>query len=152
MIRHAATDMKTVFKAILLLALLASMASVAQADPPFQLTPQGARYKDLQPGTGDSAEPGDVATIHFTGWLDDNGKEGRQIYNTRKEHRPISFVIGTDRVMPGWNEGVIGMRQGGKRLVMLPPALGYGGRGAQDAVPPGSSLIFVIDLVELEKR
>ena len=152
MIRHAVTEMKTVFKAIVLLALLVSMAGVAQADPPFLLTPQGAHYKDLKPGTGDSAEPGDVATIHFTGWLDDNGKEGRQIYNTHQERRPVSFVIGTDRVMPGWNEGVIGMRQGGKRLVMLPPELGYGGRGVQDAVPPGSSLIFVIDLVELEKR
>ena len=144
--------MKTVFKAIVLLALLSSMAGVAQADPPFLLTPQGARYKDLQPGTGERAEPGDVATIHFTGWLDDNGREGKQIYNSRKEQRPISFVIGTDRVMPGWNEGVIGMRQGGKRLLMLPPALGYGGRGVQDAVPPDSSLIFLIDLVTLVKR
>ena len=54
--------------------------------------------------------------------------------------------------MPGWNEGVTGMRRNGRRLVFLPPELGYGGRGAQDVVPPGSSLIFLIELVDLEKR
>lgn len=144
--------MKFAFKAILLLILAVSPAGVALADPPYQLTPQGARYKDLQPGTGDTAKPGDLVTIHFTGWLDDNGKQGKQLYNTRKADRPISFVVGTKRVMPGWNEGVIGMRRNGKRLVILPPALGYGGRGAQDIVPPGSSLIFLIELVELDKR
>ncbi len=144
--------MNRIFKLILLLTLAVPPATATMADQPFQLTPQGARYKDLQPGTGDTAEPGDLATIHFTGWLDDNGKQGKQLYNTRKARRPISFVVGTDRVMPGWNEGVIGMRQDGKRLIMLPPSLGYRGRGAQDVVPPGSSLIFLIELVELKKH
>ena len=144
--------MSLLIKVFLLLTLAVPPVAVTVADQPYQLTPQGARYKDLQPGTGDTAEPGDLATIHFTGWLDDNGKQGKQLYNTRKARRPISFVVGTDRVMPGWNEGVIGMRQDGKRLIMLPPSLGYRGRGAQDVVPPGSSLIFLIELVELKKH
>lgn len=135
--------------ALLLSCLLAAGGAVA-ADH-FLLTPQGARYQDLKPGTGESAEPGDVVTIHFIGWLDAAGGKGKEIYNSRREGRTISFVVGTDRVMPGWNDGVIGMREGGKRLLMLPPALGFGSRDVDGVIPPDSGLIFVIDLVALEK-
>ena len=94
---------------------------------------------------------GDVATIHFVGWLDSDAAKGKEFYNTRKEHKPVSFVVGTDKVMPGWNDGVTGMKQGGKRLLKLPPALGYGSKGVQDTIPPNARLIFVIDLIQLEK-
>jgi FKBP-type peptidyl-prolyl cis-trans isomerase len=144
--------MKTVFSSALLLLLLTLLSTFALAAGPFLTTPQGARYQDLKDGTGELAEPGDVVTMHFIGWLDDNGAKGKEIYNTRREGKPVSFVVGTDKVMPGWNEGVTGMRQGGKRLLMLPPALGYGARRVEDIIPPDASLIFLIDLVRLEKR
>lgn len=117
----------------------------------FLMTPQGARYQELKTGTGEGAEPGDVVTMHFIGWLDDDGRQGKELYNTRREGKPVSFVVGTDRVMPGWSDGVIGMKPGGKRLLLLPPALGYGARGVQDLVPPDAGLMFMIDLIAVEK-
>jgi FKBP-type peptidyl-prolyl cis-trans isomerase len=135
----------------LLMLMLVLLAGATIAEP-MQTTPAGARYRDLQPGNGEIAAPGDIATMHFTGWLDDNGSKGREFYNSRREGTPVSFVIGTDRVMPGWNDGIIGMQPGGRRLLLLPPALGYGARGVQDIVPPNASLIFIIELLDLEKR
>lgn len=117
----------------------------------FLMTPQGARYQELKTGTGEGAEPGDVVTMHFIGWLDDDGRQGKELYNTRREGNPVSFVVGTDRVMPGWSDGVTGMKPGGKRLLLLPPALGYGARGVQDLVPPDAGLMFMIDLIAVEK-
>jgi len=134
----------------LLMLMLALLAAPVTADP-MQTTPAGARYRDLQPGSGEIAAPGDIATMHFTGWLDDNGRKGREIYNSRSEGTPVSFVIGTDRVMPGWNDGIVGMQPGGRRLLFLPPALAYGAKGVQGIVPPDASLILIIELLDLEK-
>ena len=92
-----------------------------------------------------------MATIHFRGWLSAEGERGREIVNSRSERQPISFVIGTERVMPGWNEGVIGMREGGKRLVRLPPELAFGARGSAGVIPPNSGLVFMMELVSLKK-
>lgn len=137
---------------ITLLVLLFLVASASAIADDFMTTQKGARYKDLKTGTGEIAEPGDVATIEFIGWLDDQGQKGREIYNSRREGRQVSFVIGTDRVMQGWNEGVTGMQQGGKRLVKLPASLGYGSKSVEDIIPPDARLIFVIELLELEKQ
>jgi peptidylprolyl isomerase len=144
--------MKSMMLTTLLMFLLTTQTDMLSAANAFQATPAGARYRDLQPGSGDTAAPGDIATMHFTGWLDDRGSKGREIYNSRREGTPVSFVIGTERVMPGWNDGIIGMQPGGRRLLLLPPALGYGTRGVQDIVPPDASLIFIIELLDLEKR
>ena len=132
----------------LLLTLLLFCAGLAQAGG-FQQTSGGGLYKDLKTGDGAMAEVGDVATIHFIGWLDNNGIKGREFINTRKHNRTVSFVIGTDKVMPGWNEGIIGMQPGGKRLIKLPPELGYGSKGVQGKVPPNARLILMIELVGL---
>jgi len=141
----------TMLRKTLLMLMLVLLAGTTIAEP-MQTTPAGARYRDLQPGNGEIAAPGDIATMHFTGWLDDNGSKGREFYNSRRAGTPVSFVIGTDRVMPGWNDGIIGMQPGGRRLLLLPPALGYGAKGVQDIVPPNASLIFIIELLDLEKR
>lgn len=154
MIRHAANEadiMSPVKKILFILALFWCCLAVAHAAGNFQTTPRGAQYIDIKPGAGEPADIGDVVTIHFINWLENNGAKGREIYNTRKENKTVSFVVGTDRVMPGWNEGVVGMKQGGRRMLKLPPALGYGAKGVQDVVPPNASLIFVIDLIQLEK-
>ncbi len=90
--------------------------------------------------------------IFCFGWLDDSGRKGKEIYNSRQWRDPVAFVIGTDKVMQGWNEGVTGMKPGGRRLLMLPPALGYGARSVDDIIPANARLIFVIELLELQKR
>ena len=133
-----------------LILTLVIVSSSAFADG-FVSSPGGALYKDVVTGHGDAAVEGDVATIHFRSWLTDNGKQGREIFNTRADQRPVAFVIGTERVMPGWNEGVIGMREGGKRLVKLPPELGFGAKGSAGVIPPNSGLIFMMELVTLRK-
>ena len=144
--------MKNCFYITGALLLLITFATVVQATDVFHMTPQGVQYKDLKAGAGETAAAGDVATMHFTGWLDSGGQKGKELYNTRRHGESISFVIGTERVMQGWNEGVTGMRQGGKRLLRVPPSLGYGSRGVEGVIPPDAGLIFIIDLIELEKR
>ena len=143
------TMMIRLVQILVLLCMLAVMTGGATAAEDMLATGMGIQYRDLQPGTGEHAETGDVATIHFTGWLEEHG---RQIYNTRSQRpEPVAFVIGTDRVMQGWNEGVIGMRPGGRRLVKVPAAAAYGSRGVQGIIPPNAGLIFIIELVHLEK-
>lgn len=132
--------------ALLLACLL--YTAVAAAGP-FHTTPRGARYQDLQPGSGAVVAPGDLVTVHFTGWLDDDGNKGKELYSTRRAGHPVTFVVGTDRVMPGWSEGVTGMQPGGRRLVLLPPALGYGARAIDDVIPADSSLVFLFELLDV---
>ncbi len=125
-------------------------AAGVQAAEPFRAGPGGIRYQDLQAGQGEAAVAGQVATIHFVGWIDENGVRGREIYNSRNRGQPVSFVIGTEGVMPGWNAGVVGMRPGGKRLLLLPPAMAYGARSIEDSVPANAAMMFRIELIRLE--
>jgi len=134
-----------------LFTLCCLVSGSALAADSFLVTPQGTRYQDLNTGTGEAAEPGDVVTMHFIGWLDADGRQGKELYNSRRDGKPVSFVVGTDRVMQGWSDGVIGMKPGGKRLLRLSPALGYGARGAQDVIPPDAGLMFMIHLIAVEK-
>lgn len=131
--------------------LLGQPAFAEPGAPGYTKTHGGAWFLEIRPGAGKPAAVGDVATVHLRGWLDDGGQKGREILDSRKENQPIAFVIGTDRVMPGWNEGVTGMRKGGRRLVRVPPALGFGDRGSEDVIPPGATLLFQIDLVDLRR-
>ena len=117
----------------------------------FTTLPSGLEYKDLKVGSGSEAQLGDIALIHFVGWLDEKGQQGKEIYNSRMKREPTSFVIGTDKVMKGWNEGVIGMRVGGTRLLRIPPELGYGAKAVEDVVPANAHLQFIIDLLEITK-
>lgn len=137
--------------AVVSMAALASGPALAQGEAPFQTTPGGLQYRDLQPGSGPAVTQGDVAEIHFIIWLDENGARGRQIASTRERGRPLSFVVGTDRVMEGWNQGVIGMRVGGRRLLMIPPDLAFGDRAVEDVIPPRAFLIMIVELIGLEQ-
>ena len=144
--------MKTRNRIAAWLLLAFALAGQAFAAGGFTTTARGLQYRDLKPGAGATAEVDDVATLHFTGWLEEKGGKGRELYDTHTRNDPVSFVIGTPRVMPGWNEGVVGMKPGGKRLLRVPAELGYGARGVQDIVPPNSRLIFVIELLGLRKQ
>ena len=143
--------MKLHFRTAVFLILCFLVPGGAVAADHFLMTPQGTRYQDLKPGMGEAAEHGDVVTMHFVGWLDADGRKGKEIYNSRRERESVSFVVGTDKVMQGWSDGVIGMKPGGKRLLMLPPALGYGSKGVEGVIPPDARLIFVIDVMSIEK-
>jgi FKBP-type peptidyl-prolyl cis-trans isomerase len=138
-----------IFLALALSTLLSASAAMG-ADPAFRAGPGGLRLQDLALGEGAEAQVGMVATIHFIGWLDEQGARGREIYNSRAEGRPVSFVIGTDGVMQGWNEGVIGMKPGGARMLLVPPGLAYGDREIDGVIPANATLMFRIELIRLE--
>lgn len=110
----------------------------------------GLRHQDLVVGTGATAEAGKIATIHMAGWLDDSGRKGVKFFDSRDQGQPIKFRIGTDRVMKAWNPGVVGMKTGGKRRLMVPASLGYGSEGVDEIVPPNSALILEIELMEVK--
>ena len=140
------------FSTFLLMVSLCIASTVnANDQSDFVSTVSGLEYKDLKVGSGRQAQVNDRAVIHFVGWLSDGEQQGKEIFNSRKQKdKPVSFIIGTDGVMSAWNEGVLGMQPGGRRLLRIPPHLGYGAKGVEDVVPPYAPLIFIIELLELE--
>jgi peptidylprolyl isomerase len=110
----------------------------------------GIQYKEIEIGTGDIAKVGNIVVIHFSGWIDDNGKKGNHFFNSRDRGEPISFKVGTDKVIEGWNIGVTGMQVGGKRRLLVPSKLAYDTKGASDIIPPNAALIYEIELLEVK--
>ena len=98
-------------------------------------------------GTGETAVAGKVARVHYTGWLTD----GTKFDSSVDRNTPFEFRLGAHRVIKGWDEGVEGMKVGGKRQLRIPPELGYGDRGAGGRIPPGATLIFDIELLEVRE-
>ncbi len=109
---------------------------------------------DLVLGVGDEALPGMVCVVHYTGWLYDwqaQDHRGRQFDNSRARRQPLSFPLGGGHVIKGWDHGVVGMRVGGLRRLVIPPALAYGDRDVGNgAVPPRSTLLFEVELLAVE--
>jgi FKBP-type peptidyl-prolyl cis-trans isomerase len=130
----------------------AIMAAVALAAPALAQTvlPGGTRITDVKLGTGDVAEPGRLVIVHYTGWLFQDGRRGRKFDSSRDAGRPFPFVLGAGDVIPGWDEGVAGMKVGGQRTLIVPPDQGYGQRGAGEAIPPGATLIFDVELLAVQ--
>ena len=108
-------------------------------------TPSGLQYKDLEIGTGEAARIGATAVVHYTGWLLD----GTKFDSSLDRGTPFEFPLGGGRVIQGWDEGVATMNVGGKRELIIPPNLAYGDRGAGGVIPPGATLKFEIELLEL---
>lgn len=106
-------------------------------------TPSGLRYQDLVVGTGEEAVAGQPVQVHYTGWLMDAEKFDSSL----DRGEPFSFPLGGGRVIPGWDEGVVGMKVGGKRRLVIPPALGYGEGGYPPLIPPNSTLVFDVELL-----
>lgn len=103
----------------------------------------GLVYYDLKPGTGAEAKPGMQLTVHYTGWL----LNGRKFDSSVDRGQPFQFPLGRGFVIKGWEEGVAGMRVGGKRQLHIPPELAYGARGAGGVIPPNAALIFDVELL-----
>ncbi|MDP6959351.1 MAG: FKBP-type peptidyl-prolyl cis-trans isomerase [Planctomycetota bacterium] len=112
-------------------------------------TPSGLKYIDLKVGEGVSPQQGQIVEVHYTGWLTDGTKFDSSIDRSKT----FKFPLGRGRVIKGWDEGVATMKVGGKRKLIVPPELGYGTRGAPGGkIPPGSTLIFEIELLDVEVR
>lgn len=109
---------------------------------------------DVTVGEGAPAASGDTVTVHYTGWLYDQNapdKRGAQFDSSHDRSQPFVFELGAGRVIRGWDEGVAGMRPGGTRELHIPAWLGYGENGAGGVIPPGASLVFDVELLEIQK-
>ena len=108
-------------------------------------TPSGLQYEDVQEGSGAAAKSGDTVDVHYTGWLTD----GKKFDSSVDRGRPFSFRLGQGQVIKGWDEGVAGMKPGGKRKLTIPSALAYGTRGAGGVIPPNADLVFEVELLKI---
>lgn len=104
--------------------------------------------KDLVAGKGPQAKSGDLVSVHYVGTL----PTGKEFDASRKHGKPFEFQLGQGNVIKGWDEGVVGMRPGGKRKLVIPSSLGYGARGAPPLIPPYSTLVFEVELLEIKKK
>ena len=107
-------------------------------------TADGLQYWDIKVGTGDTAVSGKNVTVNYTGWLT-TGKK----FDSSVGKKPFQFPLGAGKVIKGWDEGVVGMKVGGKRQLKIPPELAYGASGAPGAIPPNSTLIFDVELISV---
>ncbi len=111
-----------------------------------KMTDSGLKYEDLAEGEGPAAAPGQKVSVHYTGWLTD----GRKFDSSVDRNEPFSFPLGRGTVIRGWDEGVAGMKVGGRRRLTIPPQLGYGARGAGGVIPPNATLVFEVELLEIQ--
>ena len=143
-------------------ALLAAAAAVLMLAAPFvsadeqkeqkmeykwTMTPTGLKYQDLKEGTGPSPKNGQTCVMHYTGWLWESGEKGKKFDSSVDRGQPFEFSLGMGRVIKGWDQGVSTMKVGGKRLLLIPPQLGYGARGAGSVIPANATLLFEVELL-----
>lgn len=123
---------------------VAEAAKAAEAPP----TNEKLEVKDLVVGKGAEAKAGDSVKVHYVGTLTD----GKEFDSSKKHDSPFDFVLGAGRVIKGWDQGVAGMKVGGKRKLTIPPSLGYGTRGSPPVIPPNATLVFEVELLEVKKK
>ena len=126
----------------------ASAAPSVSAAAPETTTASGLRIADSVEGKGAAPQPGQTVKVHYTGWLFVDGKKGAKFDSSRDRGQPFAFTLGKGEVIQGWDEGVATMRIGGQRTLIIPPALGYGSRGAGGVIPPNATLIFDVELLD----
>ena len=139
-----------------LIALLSVLLLAAcRQPPPYTGGDVGTLQRiDVTMGQGAVAQAGDEVSVHYTGWLYDQhapDKRGQKFDSSRDRGQPFVFLLGAGRVIRGWDDGVAGMRVGGKRELRIPANLGYGKDGAGDVIPPGASLVFEVELLDVRK-
>ena len=112
--------------------------------------PNGLKYTDTKTGDGATATPGNKVSVHYTGWLYNNAAKGAKFDSSVDRGQPFQFTLGAHQVIAGWDEGVAGMKVGGKRTLIIPPELGYGARGAGGVIPPNATLMFDVELLGVQ--
>ena len=110
------------------------------------VTRSGLKYREMKPGTGALAKVGDTVDVHYTGWL----VNGKKFDSSLDRKQPFTFRLGGGQVIKGFDEGIAGMRVGGKRKLTIPPTLGYGANGAGAVIPPNAVMIFEIELLKIK--
>jgi peptidylprolyl isomerase len=137
-------------KILTCITLLAALTIVAVGQAKMQTTKSGLKYSDLTVGTGDTAMKGNRVQVHYTGWLYVNGKRGTQ-FDSSVGKQPFDFKLGNHDVIAGWDEGVEGMKVGGKRELIIPPDIAYGNRAVGGVIPANSTLDFEVELLKVSK-
>lgn len=140
----------------MLAAVMLSACSRHEAPPPSHGRVERFEWTDVKVGDGAVARSGQDVSVHYTGWLYDQNapdKHGRKFDSSVDRAKPFSFLLGAGRVIRGWDEGVAGMRVGGKRILMVPPDYGYGADGAGGGViPPNGSMVFEVELLGVREH
>ena len=113
----------------------------------FTTTASGLQYEDTVVGTGAQATRGQSVSVHYTGWLYNDGQQGAKFDSSRDRGDPFQFPLGAGHVIQGWDQGVAGMKVGGQRSLIIPPEMGYGARGAGGVIPPNATLKFDVELL-----
>jgi peptidylprolyl isomerase len=139
--------------AVLTLAIVAAATPLGRADAAANQViemPNGLKYTDTKTGDGATATSGNKVSVHYTGWLYNNGAKGAKFDSSVERGQPFQFTLGAHQVIAGWDEGVAGMKVGGKRTLIIPPELGYGARGAGGVIPPNATLMFDVELLGVQ--
>jgi FKBP-type peptidyl-prolyl cis-trans isomerase len=139
--------------AVLALAIAAAVPLLGRVDAATNQViemPNGLKYTDTKTGDGAAATPGNKVSVHYTGWLYNNGAKGAKFDSSVDRGQPFQFTLGAHQVIAGWDEGVAGMKVGGKRTLIIPPELGYGARGAGGVIPPNATLMFDVELLGVQ--
>ncbi len=138
--------------AAMVAALLAGTSPAMAAPAPATVVVQsnGVRVVDTKIGTGIEAQTGSLVVVHYTGWLYQDGAKGAQFDTSRERGHPFVFNLGGGEVIEGWDTGLVGMKVGGQRTLIIPPAAGYGERGAGGVIGPNATLLFEIELLEVQ--
>lgn len=138
--------------AAMVAALLAGTSPAMAAPAPATVVVQsnGVRVVDTKIGTGTEAQTGSLVVVHYTGWLYQDGAKGAQFDTSRERGHPFVFNLGGGEVIEGWDTGLVGMKVGGQRTLIIPPAAGYGERGAGGVIGPNATLLFEIELLEVQ--
>ena len=139
--------------AVLALAITAAVPRLGKVDAATNQViemPNGLKYTDTETGSGATAAAGSKVSVHYTGWLYNNGAKGTKFDSSVDRGQPFQFTLGAHQVIAGWDEGVAGMKVGGKRTLIIPPELGYGARGAGGVIPPNATLMFDVELLGVQ--
>jgi FKBP-type peptidyl-prolyl cis-trans isomerase FkpA len=130
-----------------------AQAPTEQGESKLNAIPSELKKVDVKQGNGAEAVSGKPVIVHYTGWIYDDSKpdkKGTKFDSSRDRQQPFGFLLGTGKVIRGWDEGVAGMKVGGQRTLIIPPAMGYGERGAGGVIPPNATLIFDVELLEVK--
>ena len=137
--------------AVAMLLFLGTAAPVAMTATTAEAAqPNDLKMTDVKLGKGAEAKPGQPVTVNYTGWLYVHGAKGKKFDSSFDHGEPFTFQLGAGNVIPGWDQGVAGMKVGGERTLIIPPELGYGSSGTPDGdIPPNATLIFDVQLVKV---